>query len=147
MANDAIGKDPTSNCWCKKWVNHRKSKYISSPEPLKSEIRLKIENLKRTVQTLEAEAETRRQKVKRLTTRRDKLMSEISFLRQQRRTQQMDRKFERLFKQVESIDDDLGPYRWLSKPFYLEWILSSLNRWIVILNLQYMEHFRQIGTV
>lgn len=55
-------------------------------------------------------------KVNILTKRRGKLVNDIAFTRQQSNSKS---RLKKLLKQLKSVSDDLGPYYWNEKPFYL----------------------------
>lgn len=55
-------------------------------------------------------------KVNILTKRRGKLVNDIAFTRQQSNSKS---RLKKLLKQLKSVSDDLGPYYWHEKPFYL----------------------------
>lgn len=88
--------------------------------------KLKIADLQRTIETLKEEASRRREKVQRLNARRTKLLDDIAYWRNQQRRnainlyQHFDKKIRNCVHQVHRINDELGPFRLLHVPFYLE---------------------------
>lgn len=60
------------------------------------------------------------EKVKELKEQHKKMWDEIAELRQRERGLQNQYLSEQIKRLVHGIDDELGPFRWSNKPFYLE---------------------------
>lgn len=94
------------------------------PDEIQRE-QLTIDDLNQTISILSGEAAKRREKVRKLKDRRNKLIDEISTLRQEQNVialhlfHHWERKIKHRVKQVKIIDDELGPFRWLDEPVNL----------------------------
>lgn len=84
----------------------------------------KINELKQTLFSLEQEAKCRKIKEKQLKLRRENLMRTLSELRDQRVSPHKsivnEINIKRLTTRIINIDDELGPFRWYGKIFYLD---------------------------
>lgn len=82
----------------------------------------KINDLIKTVEILEEEKKKRKEKVERLNKNREILIMRISEIKYNQNLVQgeMNLEIKRILKRINSIDDDLGPFRHYDKPFYLD---------------------------
>ena len=112
-----------------KWEKTPLERIQESIDEIKKEIKTKnmkssnpkvFKDLSKTLEILEIEKEKRIIKVRELKSKRAKLINDLTFIRKKKFEMKKKEKIKRICEKIREIDDDLGPFRHLDTPIYLD---------------------------
>lgn len=110
-----------------KWQITPLERIEKSIEEVKGEIQIAeseknleyIRDLAKTIKALEEEKANRKERVRKIKTKRNELVNQLSRLRDKKFSWERNNKMEKVWKEISEIDKELGPFRNYDQPIYL----------------------------
>lgn len=112
-----------------KWQRTPLERIEQAIEEIKEEIKMEdsktnnsriIEDLSKTLETLEEEGVNLKIRVRKLKIKRETLIGNLTWMRRNKFDSEKNNKIQKIFKKITKIDKELGPYRNHDTRFYLD---------------------------